>query len=197
MELQLSFLSRPRFFDPTFSSPSPNTQRLYWPTANCCITFVEEPWKCLPAHPANFHLAESAVWSLRETRVEHCGRSQGQRSAFLRDGDSLRQHQQFASNGPSLVLFAFGSSFLYISGFLLTEQPLPFWRAASFSLKASAHRGHWLRLCFTIQKHPFRNVCFRKYSPKPVTYAYQPVNGTTWLEISFMWLQFGKIKPSF
>lgn len=75
-------------------------------------------------------------------RVEHRGKSQGQRSASLRDSDSLRQHQQLARNGPSLVLFAFGSSSLYISGFLLTEHPLPFWRAASFSVKASSHGGH-------------------------------------------------------
>lgn len=70
---------------------------------------------------ANFQFG--AIWSLREPRVK-C-----QRSAFLMDNNSLRQHQQFARKCPSLVLFAFGSSFIYFfhnSRFLLTEQPLPF-----------------------------------------------------------------------
>lgn len=81
---------------------------------------------------ANF--PSGAIWSLREPRVKR------QRSAFLMDSDSLRQHQQFARNWPSLVLFAFGSSFIYFchnSRFLLTEQPLPFWCVPSFSVKAS------------------------------------------------------------
>lgn len=75
---------------------------------------------------ANFQFG--AIWSLKEPRVK-C-----QRSAFLMDISSLPE------TVPVLFYLPLGAAlfiFFQNSRFLLTEQPLPFWGKASFSVKAS------------------------------------------------------------